>query len=182
VRSRTSKLWFIGGGRQNEAKYLLQAVHPLPAFSAMTAFAPRRSVGVGEAPLKSHTKRTKTDFEQRDRGEHKDTEKAENGFEQKVTKEAKGKRIRGQNSDLGPLSPIRIPILRTFVLQRVRILFFCEDSPSIAPHPACVSPQSPSHLSPITLVAACCAVNSVTFCSKCSFLRPWCSNRLFPRP
>jgi hypothetical protein len=25
----------------------------------------------------------RTDFEQRDRGEHKDTEKAENGFEQK---------------------------------------------------------------------------------------------------
>jgi hypothetical protein len=29
--------------------------------------------------LESHTKPTKTDFEQGDRGEHKDTEKAENG-------------------------------------------------------------------------------------------------------
>jgi hypothetical protein len=29
------------------------------------------------APLESHTKPTKMDFEQRDRGEHKDTEKAE---------------------------------------------------------------------------------------------------------
>jgi hypothetical protein len=30
------------------------------------------------------------DFEQRERREHKDTEKVENGFEQKVTKGSKG--------------------------------------------------------------------------------------------
>ena len=88
-------------------------------------------MGVGEAPLKSHTKPTKKDFEQRDRGEHKDTEKAENGFEQKVTKEAKGKRIK--NSDLGAPPRIRVSILGTFelCLNWFLFLFFCEDSPSV---------------------------------------------------
>ena len=50
-------------------------------------------MGVPKAgPAFAH-KDTETDFEQRDRGERKDTEKAENGFEHKVTKEAKGNRI-----------------------------------------------------------------------------------------
>ena len=47
-------------------------------------------MGVPKAGLAFAHKDTETDFQQRDRGEHKDTEKAENGFERKVTKEAKG--------------------------------------------------------------------------------------------
>jgi hypothetical protein len=49
----------------------------------MLFFAALVFKSVFPAPLESHTKPTKMDFEQRDRGEHKDTEKAENGFEQK---------------------------------------------------------------------------------------------------